>query len=209
MEMLNSDERATSEQRLPCMIVDGLTNSLSLNLPRLDQFRALLARMVGNGADLTTVTVPKHGRRYTPLLRFLDSWKKSQFHHNHFAPDQRRAGGRRWKRREQFQLPLLTLWARELRDAGVDLMWYGQQEKLLHARGSVDPEVNLYYIDDRMMISRKTVRLVGFRYGPSPEDWHAWFSNWRDEFSGEFWNMVEMKEHADPELQMPGAWVGE
>lgn len=49
-----------------------------------------------------------------------------------------------------------------------------------------------------------TIRLIGFSYGPSPEDWHCWYSNLRDEFASEFWEMVE---NGDPSVRIPGAWV--
>lgn len=114
---------------------------------------------------------------------------------------------RRWKRFESFQL--LQLWVRELFNAGVDLVLYGQQEKSIHVKGLVDTDFDVLFTENYshhgrvMQFTRtETVRLIGFSYGPSPEDWHAWFSDWRDEFAGEFWYMVE-----HPELRMPGAWV--
>jgi hypothetical protein len=47
-----------------------------------------------------------------------------------------------------------------------------------------------------------TWHLVGFTYGPSPDDWRFWGSDPTDEFAGDFWHMPE-----NPWGRMPGAWV--
>ena len=44
-------------------------------------------------------------------------------------------------------------------------------------------------------------RMLGFQYGPDPMDWHFYLSNPLDEWSAEFWDMIE-----HPERRMPGAW---
>ncbi|RYP46480.1 hypothetical protein DL768_007313 [Monosporascus sp. mg162] len=46
-----------------------------------------------------------------------------------------------------------------------------------------------------------SIRLMGYKYGPEPEDWDVYWSEPTDEFVGDFWELVE-----NPPLQVPGAW---
>lgn len=200
MEILNFDDMAASKQRLIPNIICGLGNSLVWDSPHIDRFRSLLARMVRIGADLTAVyPTSDPTRKYTPLLLFMQSFETTKSLHPTFQ--QKGKGHSERKRLRQF-MPF-NIWISELYNAGVDLTLYGQQEKLLHSRGMVDPEINISRIRSSILFDTECLRLVSFFYGPIPEDWHAWFSNSRDEYSGEFWDMVD-----HPERRMPGAWDG-
>lgn len=47
----------------------------------------------------------------------------------------------------------------------------------------------------------KSVYLIGFKYGPEPEDWDIYWDEPTDMFAGEFWELIE-----NPPPQIPGAW---
>lgn len=76
------------------------------------------------------------------------------------------------------------------RNQGVDLSRYGKREKALYRETLANNECRLL-ICVRDWETYPDVHIIGFEYGPSPEDWQVYHSNWRDEFSGEFWNLVE------------------
>jgi hypothetical protein len=97
--------------------------------------------------------------------------------------------------------PLQVL-ARALQSAGVDLLHFGSSELTLFANGVVDQDIAIWPRFD--CDSPASIRLINFSYGPNPEDWHFWLSDYTDEFAGEFWDMVE---NTEPELPIPGAWV--
>lgn len=90
-----------------------------------------------------------------------------------------------------------------LKDAGRELLEYGSKEKQLQHRGLVDTDFSVLRV--RRGLSQwdtSTIRLIGFDYGPEPEDWRLWWSEPTDEFAGEFWHMIE-----NPWERIPGAWI--
>ncbi|KAK2742285.1 hypothetical protein FQN55_007954 [Onygenales sp. PD_40] len=111
---------------------------------------------------------------------------------------------------DKSNLPIRIL-SQALYIAGVDLLQFGLREARLFTRGLVDQELRTRVA--RLSPDRGfsefhfqiiTIRLIAFSYGPKPEDWRCWFSNFRDEWAGEFWDMVDSTE---PELPIPGSWV--
>ncbi|KAL2869484.1 uncharacterized protein BJX67DRAFT_379037 [Aspergillus lucknowensis] len=106
--------------------------------------------------------------------------------------------------------PALRTWASELKAAGTDLEAYGARERALHKSGAVRLNFVVqfnYDLSKRPRHAPETdnwawFHLVGFEYGPEPEDWKLWITNPFDEFAGEFWAMVERKEEI-----MPGTWM--
>lgn len=56
----------------------------------------------------------------------------------------------------------------------------------------------------------KTIEMIGFGYGPEPEDWKIWWSNPLDEWGRTSWASVEDADEGDEvdqeEKDMPGAW---
>ncbi|KAK2789551.1 hypothetical protein FQN53_001670 [Emmonsiellopsis sp. PD_33] len=111
---------------------------------------------------------------------------------------------------DKSNLPIRIL-SQALYIAGVDLLQFGLREARLFTRGLVDQELRTRVA--RLSPERGfsefhfqiiTIRLIAFSYGPKPEDWRCWFSNFRDEWAGEFWDMVDSTE---PELPIPGSWV--
>ena len=91
----------------------------------------------------------------------------------------------------------MRIWLEDLQSCGVDLLEYGKKEKELHGHYT---EV---LGDCRSYSNGCTLRLVGFTYGASPEDWKVWFSEPTDEYAGDFWWLVEQPD----EKPMPGMWV--
>lgn len=53
-------------------------------------------------------------------------------------------------------------------------------------------------------ISGLPLRLIAVEFGDKAEDSHLWLSNPRDEWAGEFWDMID-----HPERAIPGAWTEE
>jgi hypothetical protein len=106
----------------------------------------------------------------------------------------------RWKFWKTLELNNgLQCWVSTLRDLGVDLIGYGQRETLLWSHGAVlDRDVPLYY--GPYYSGQK--RLLGFTYGPCPEDWRLLEDEPTDEFAGDFWQLVERKVEV-----MPGSWI--
>lgn len=99
----------------------------------------------------------------------------------------------------------MQILARAIEGAGVDLLEFGNEEVSLLAKGLVDQDMLCPVYDDKDDVFRDTtIRLIGISYGPKPEDWHCWLSDFTDEYAGGFWEMVE---NAEPQLRVPGAWV--
>jgi hypothetical protein len=98
----------------------------------------------------------------------------------------------------------LLAWLKVLKNCGIDLETYGRKQALIFSREDAAwpgreillcQNCGLYY---RLGLY---LRLIGFEFGPNPEDWKFWFSEPTDQLVGEFWDMVE-----HPERRMPGAW---
>jgi hypothetical protein len=101
----------------------------------------------------------------------------------------------------------LRLWLRLLKDTGIDLVRYGQEEKQILQRKCTRREesYNGYFKEsDGWYVRTHRLRLINFMYGPEPEDWKFWLAPvMRTDFL-EFWDMVD-----HPERAMPGAWEDE
>lgn len=119
----------------------------------------------------------------SPLAAFL---RRLRLNHTQMGPS------------EQPQL----YWLQSLQRAGADLVEYGRREKSLLSGPHRQQTILIY---NRIFGSWGGVRMINITYGPEPEDWHVWFSWPLDEWSGDFWHMVE-----NPELfDIPGAWLPE
>jgi hypothetical protein len=87
-------------------------------------------------------------------------------------------------------------WLRILHAAGIDLMEYGRAEESEvrdWARNHQHPGRRGFCTD-----------VIGFTYGPEPEDWALFFEHPGDEYAGDFWESVEPSESI-----MPGVWPSE
>jgi hypothetical protein len=96
----------------------------------------------------------------------------------------------------------MTFYITTLYNLGVNLKEYGLRESLtwepLEAQKRYTGGPENYYSD--YYFGRR--RVLGFNYGPYPEDWRVWENESTDEFVGDFWLMLDKKEEV-----MPGAWI--
>jgi hypothetical protein len=80
----------------------------------------------------------------------------------------------------------LEMWLQDLKDAGVDLEEYGEEEMSLSRSYSARPERAWSFMRD------KDGTRVGFTtYGPAVEDWSFYALEPTDRFAGIFWKLVE------------------
>ena len=88
-------------------------------------------------------------------------------------------------------------WLRLLRDCGVDLEEYGQNQTFDIKRCRSHNEKYPVYL---------YLHMVGFCYGPNPENWHFWLAEPTDELAGEFWRLIDS--YSEPSvLRIPGGWI--
>ena len=95
-------------------------------------------------------------------------------------------------------------WLKDLQAIGVDLQKFGAKEKRIWAKKLTESERQHFSLDLQNSVDPLDPwprPLIGFDYGPSPDDWDIWVSERSDHYAGEFWEMIEM----EPEV-MPGAW---
>lgn len=98
-----------------------------------------------------------------------------------------------------------------LKGGGIDLIEFGNREAGWFLDEATESGRE-FYADRNILISRRwradylelmdvSVRLIGLKYGPRPEDWDVYWSEPTDGFVGHFWRLIE-----DPTLHVPGAW---
>ncbi|RYP89920.1 hypothetical protein DL770_003941 [Monosporascus sp. CRB-9-2] len=96
-----------------------------------------------------------------------------------------------------------------LKAAGINVTGYGCREMELLRDTALTRDFvpcRLYYQAQPWKVPDPvwrgvSIRLMGYKYGPEPEDWDVYWSEPTDEFAGDFWELVE-----NPPLQVPGAW---
>ncbi|KAI1384189.1 uncharacterized protein F4822DRAFT_434129 [Hypoxylon trugodes] len=98
---------------------------------------------------------------------------------------------------------ILKLWLRALQLGGIHLNRYGQRESDIIADTCALRRVEVDEWSDTYMWSvYVSIYLISFKFGPEPEDWKFYFDESTDEFTGDFWRLIE-----DPPLCIPGSWV--
>ncbi|KAJ6022447.1 hypothetical protein N7460_012842 [Penicillium canescens] len=88
----------------------------------------------------------------------------------------------------------LQAWVTDIQTGGVDLQKFGQMEDQLWKNG----------LTERDVFWRRNwgwQRVIGFSHSRYPQDWALWLSERSDDYSGDFWEMVEQ-----PVTVIPGAW---
>jgi hypothetical protein len=97
-------------------------------------------------------------------------------------------------------------WLEQLKEAGVDLVKYGEVERHNHyvLTDNIEKEGFLKWHKRwgsqlEPMCSR--IRLLSFTYGVTPSDWKFWVTEVMDDAFAEFWDMIDHSE-----LVIPGAW---
>lgn len=93
-------------------------------------------------------------------------------------------------------------WLKDLQANGIDLQQFGENEERIWKKEFSEAEREYFAPESLSLGNNEWPRpLVGFNYGPSPDNWNIWVSEKSDHFAGTFWEMIEM----EPE-EMPGAW---
>lgn len=98
----------------------------------------------------------------------------------------------------------IFVWLSCLYEAGVDLLLYGRMEKKCFQDCGSRPQGSRTSYESTYPYYE--IHLVGFEYGRLPTDWQFWWSETTDEFSGEFWCLIEAK-YQEVVISLPGAWV--
>lgn len=122
----------------------------------------------------------------TPFLSFLDGYLSSWCKPIELGPACQIA---------------VQVWLKQLEVVGVNLSGYGKAEEYMWKEGITQREFDVWNIPEQGF---ELQRMIGFSYGPSPENWYIWLSEESDSFVGEFWDMIER-----PAEVMPGAWPKE
>lgn len=84
---------------------------------------------------------------------------------------------------------------RDFQGDGINLEEFGEREELILKNQGGCIDLQIFGRSGHFVI-----RLIGFSYGPIPEDWSLWLSEPSDEFVGDFWVMIDRR------LEMPGGW---
>lgn len=143
-----------------------------------ESWRRLFREVLEAGIDVHQIVAG-----WTPLLTLLGSQISEQWTWTY--PSSRCKDD--WNR-------ALREWLADLKAAGIDLNQFGWREDSILKSGMVERDLKWRRSRDHF------VRLIGFRYGPFPDDWSIWCSEPTDEFAGEFWAMTERR------YEMPGSW---
>ncbi|KAI9376520.1 hypothetical protein BJX61DRAFT_538758 [Aspergillus egyptiacus] len=175
-------------------IASGLaTEHAARKTKNIPGWRVLLAEAVSASANLHKKGY-RYNHYYTPLNDFLYTFSRM----HPAGPRQLRS----WD-------DALRIWVSEVKLAGVDLVTYGGNELACYD-SMHQPEFPVWIWNRK--ITRvlhyfssawcQQCRMLGFHYGPEPEDWYIWVTNPVDDFAGEFWEMLEREEEI-----MPGTWI--
>ncbi|KAL1848317.1 hypothetical protein Daus18300_013643 [Diaporthe australafricana] len=112
------------------------------------------------------------------------------------------------------ETPLMSLIQFAHTRGGIDLLQYGRNEKKIFRELSYLDEEPMFlfwsnpHVETRFRTGYRT-HLINFQYGRFPTDWKFWWCEPSDEFSGDFWSLVEPQhdEAIMDVLGVPGAWV--
>jgi hypothetical protein len=138
--------------------------------------------------DFLCIRIDIHGLvdGITPFLSFLDGYLSAWFRPIKLGPACQIA---------------VQVWLERLEAVGVDLNEYGKAEEYTWKSGIIKREFIVWNVAEQIFESQG---MIGFAYGPCPENWYIWLSEESDLFVGEFWDMIEW-----PVKVMPGTWPKE
>ena len=105
----------------------------------------------------------------------------------------------------------LNVWLSDLGSKGVNILFYGEEEKRLHEYGHIQRDFYRAILEAGIDGKEKTTKLINEAYGTlrlisfspaaTPEKWQLWWSEPTDEFDGDFWEMIKRTR-----ITIPGAW---
>ncbi|PQK14701.1 hypothetical protein BB8028_0005g02300 [Beauveria bassiana] len=179
LQLLNNS-RSTESWRQLSREIAGLTTLLhSTEKPSQVTMEALEAWYVPIGTALFTIL-----RNQT----VVDAWR---------IPSSR--GFSQWRR--VFER-ILQNWLEDLQRGGIDLEKYGQVEEEIFRQ--------MNWFESKVFRQPKrwyscgptTYALIGFNYGPEPEDWRFEWELDTDELVGEFWELID-----NQDIRIVGSWV--
>jgi hypothetical protein len=155
-------------------------------------YRHFVRKLISAGASLQSIDSDSHTLLTGMIYGFLDRYVI-------FPPNWN--VGRTLKALNE----MLGDWLFSLLECGVDLQDYGAWETISSQykdfRHSWQWSCRLDNTGDEkgVLYERRiydfNIRLLSITYGPRPEDWIFWFSEPSDPFAGDFWAMIEGKEH--------------
>ena len=90
----------------------------------------------------------------------------------------------------------LKHYIREMTLLGIDITTIIDIERKVHARHKMESSLRAIWSD------HLPYEIIAVDCGLQANDWHLWLSNPRDEWAGEFWDMIDY-----PERAIPGAWA--
>jgi hypothetical protein len=106
---------------------------------------------------------------------------------------------------------VLHLWLEDLKATEVDLEAYGQAERQMHPTGTLTS--NFAQLQKGGEAERPSVDIIGFSFGPNPEDWRVWVSGPTDAYALEFWDWIDavygIELAYSVVLTLPCSWVEE
>jgi hypothetical protein len=92
-------------------------------------------------------------------------------------------------------------WLQDLRSCGVNLCRYGETELAIFRRSRGWQSLRWSW-GSQICESVARFRLIGFQYGPRPQDWSFDWDLEIEQCAGDFWEWVE-----NPIIHVPGAWI--
>ncbi|CZR68075.1 uncharacterized protein PAC_17974 [Phialocephala subalpina] len=156
----------------------------------------LLGECIAAGCDIQSIRFDRESNsRRTPFLEVI---------HGFLYP-----GSLRTEPAPPVIEAVMRIYLLVLAQSGIDILSYGQKEKELHDQDAVDKTFQYVFFPlgrkntqwKVLSAVQATWNLIGFTYGPTPDDWRIWGSQPTDDFVGDFWCMIE-----SPWERMPGAW---
>ncbi|KAN0109982.1 ankyrin [Hyaloscypha variabilis] len=172
--------------------------------------RRLSCKLVSAGASVQSVNNEGH----TLLTRMIYGFCKTASWETKDTTDGFKIACRKPKEMFKIVNKLTKDWLFALLESGVDLHEYGAWESRSLQKKNFRLYSRIYEShedrgdneedeeDENTVPNRQVrwytifhIRLINIEYGPDPKDWIFWLSEPSDPFAGDFWAMIEGKEH--------------
>lgn len=185
----------TTRDRLTCHFMWPYSHAiLDGNQTEIEEYRHIYREVIRRGIDLHNPMPDWQRISRSPMQTFLQAFLFDTQRRRRFADDSPTKGH---VEHATWMQIAMTSFITEVQAWGVDLMEYAAKERSINGHtADLETWILMYHPNDAM------IHMIDFEYGPRFQDWRVWVSNPRDEWAGEFWEMIE-----DPERSIPGAWV--